>query len=220
MVSYGNLNSAPFNFSKPDDWPKWIKCFEQYRVTSGLSKDSEARQVSTLLYCLGEEAEDVLSSTNISEEDKAKYSNVLEKLNGFFNVRKNVILERAKFNCRNQLPGESVEQYITTLYHLVENCQYGGLAQEMIRYRLVVGISDKTLSERLCMDAELTLEKVKTMIRQREAVHEQRDMLQQSGSTKHTTTLAQVKSTRSRHTGRYSVAATPKPSHRASRTAT
>ena len=71
--------------------------------------------ISTLLYCLGEEAEDVLSSTNISEEDKAKYSNVLEKLNGFFNVRKNVILEPAKFNRHNQLPCESVEQYITTL---------------------------------------------------------------------------------------------------------
>ena len=31
---------------------------------------SEARQVSTLLYCLGEEAEDVLTSANDSEVDK------------------------------------------------------------------------------------------------------------------------------------------------------
>ena len=138
---------------------------------------------------MGEEAEDVLSSTNISEEDKTEYSKVLEKLNGFFKVCKKVILERAKFNHRNQLPGESAEQYITTLYQLVENCQYGQLAHEMIRDRLVVGISDKALSEQLCMDAELTLEKTKTMIRQREAVHEQRDMLENSGSTKHTITL-------------------------------
>ena len=192
---------APFDFSKPDDWPKWIKRFEQYRVASGLSKDSETRQVSTLLYCLGDEAEDVLSSTNISEEDKANYSKVLEKLNGFFKVRKNVILERAKFNRRYQLPGESAEQYITTLYRLVENCQYGELAQEMIRDRLVVGISDKALSEQLCTHADLTLEKAKTMIRQREAIHEQRDMLQQNGTTKHTTTLDQIKSKYGRHTG-------------------
>ena len=210
---------APFNFSKPDDWPKWIKRFEQYRVASGLSKDTEPRQVSTLLYCLGEEAEDVLTSTNISEEDKTKYDKVLEKLNGFFNIRKNVILERAKFNRRNQLPGESAEQYITALYHQVEHCQYGELAQEMIRDRLVVGISDKALSERLCMDAELTLEKAKMMIRQREVVHEQRDMLHQSSSTKYTTTLEQVKSTRNKHTSHRPVAATPKTS-RAVRTAT
>ena len=201
---------APFNFAKPDEWPKWIKHFEQYRLASGLSKDSDTRQVNTLLYCLGEEAEDVLSSTNISEEDKEEYSKVLEKLNGFFKVRKNVILERAKFNRRNQLPGESAEQYITTLYRLVENCQYGQLAHEMIHDRLVVGISDKALSERLCMDAELTLEKAKTMIRQLEAVHEQRDMLENSGSTKHTTTLDQVKSKNSRHTSRRTAIAQPK----------
>ena len=173
---------------------------KQYRVASGLSKDSNARQVSTLLYCLGEEAEDVLSSTNISEDDKTDYSKVLVKFNGFFKVRKNVILERAKFNRRFQLPGESAEQYITVLYCLVESCQYGELACEMIRDRLVVGISDKALSEHLCANADLTLEKAKMMIRQREAIHEQRDMLY-SSSTKHTTTLDQVKSKNTRQTG-------------------
>ena len=73
----------------------------------------------------------------------------------------------------------------------------------MIHDGLVVGISDETLSEFLCMDAE---EKAKTMNRQCEAVHEQRDILPQSGSTKNTTTLDQVKSMRSRHTGCYPVA--------------
>ena len=66
--------SAPFDSSKPDDWPKWIKQFKQYRVASGLSKDYETRQVNTLLYCLEDEVEDVLSSTNISKEDKTNYT--------------------------------------------------------------------------------------------------------------------------------------------------
>ena len=59
----------PFNFKHPDNWPKWKQRFEQYFHASGLaaSKDKK-RQVSTLLYCLGEDAEDVLSSTNISSE--------------------------------------------------------------------------------------------------------------------------------------------------------
>ena len=37
-------------------------------MASGLSKEDEERQVSTLLYCLGEEADDVLTSMNISTE--------------------------------------------------------------------------------------------------------------------------------------------------------
>ena len=50
----------------------------------------------------------------------------------------------------------------------------------MIRDRLVVGIRDNALSERLQLDAELTLEKAKKSIRQCEAVHEQQNIL--SGS--------------------------------------
>ena len=87
MATLTLQSPAPCGFSKPDDWSKWIKRFEQYRVASGLLKDTGARQASTLLYCLGEEAEDVLSSTDISEGDKTDYSY------SFFKVRKNVILE-------------------------------------------------------------------------------------------------------------------------------
>ena len=42
-------------------------------------------------YCLGEEAHDVLTSTSISAEDKKVYAKVLEKFDGYFDVRKNVI---------------------------------------------------------------------------------------------------------------------------------
>jgi len=64
----------PFDFKHPDEWPKWKRRFEQYFHASGLaaSKD-EARQVGTLLYSLGEEADYVLSSTNISTEERGKY---------------------------------------------------------------------------------------------------------------------------------------------------
>ena len=46
----------------------------------------------------------------------------------------------------------------------------------MIRDRLVVGIRDKSVSERLQMDAALTLEKAKTAIRQREAIQDNRPL--------------------------------------------
>ena len=163
----------PFNFRKPDDWPKWKRRFEQYRLASRLLGESDARQVSTLLYCLGEEAEDVLMSANASEEDRKKLDTVVQKLDDFFQVCKNVILESARFNRRNQREGESAEEFITCLYNLVENCEYRDLKSEMIRDRLIVGIRDSSLSERLQTDTALTLEKAKTVIRQHEAVQEQ-----------------------------------------------
>ena len=47
--------SENFDFSKPDNWEKWKKRFEEFRVAAGLKDENEPRQVSTLLYCMGEE---------------------------------------------------------------------------------------------------------------------------------------------------------------------
>ena len=75
---------AAFRFDRPDEWTKWKQRFEQYRLASGLSEQSEERQTSTLLYTLGEDAADVLSSTNISNEGRKKYSTIMEKSDEFF----------------------------------------------------------------------------------------------------------------------------------------
>ena len=52
-----------FNFQTPNEWPRWRKRFEQFRIASGLGSKSEDQQINTLLYCLGEESDDVLTST-------------------------------------------------------------------------------------------------------------------------------------------------------------
>ena len=52
-----------------------------------------------------------------------------------------------RFNRRNQLKGESAEQYITDLYRLAETCEYGDMTSQMIRDRLVVGIQNFKLSK-------------------------------------------------------------------------
>ena len=174
--------SGKFNFKSPDEWPRWIKRFEQFRLASGLDKESEERQASTLLYCLGEDAEDVLLSTGITPAERKKYTDVLSKFNEFFKVRKNVIFERARFNRRGQQEGESAEEFIAALFNLAENCDYGAMKEELIRDRLVAGIKDDTLSQRLQLDASLTLEKAKKAVRQKEAVYEQQQALK--GSSK------------------------------------
>ena len=58
-----------------------------------------------------------------------------------------------------------MEQFITSLYDLAEYCSYGDLKDQIIGDRIVVGICDRSLSERLQLDPELTLEKAKTLVR-------------------------------------------------------
>ena len=172
-----------FDFKSPDEWPRWKRRFQQFRLASGLSGRDQERQVCTLLYSMGDEAEDILRSTNISADERKVYNTVLEKFDEFFKVRKNITFERARFNWRSQGDSEASEQFITDLYRLAEDCEYGDLKDQMIRDRIVVGIRDRALSEKLQMDPDLTLEKAKTQVRQREAVHEQEQILKQPVET-------------------------------------
>ena len=174
MASLQLQPPSPFNFKEPDTWPKWKRHFEQFRLVSRLDEASGEKQVGTLLYCMGNDAEETLRSTNISAVSRKEYGEVVKQFDNFFRVRKNVIF---RFNQRTQLPVESAEQFITILYDLADSYEYGGLKEEMICDRIVVGIRDKALSERLQLDAKLILESAKTSIRQGEAVHEQKQLL-------------------------------------------
>ena len=147
---------------------------------SGLATKGDTKQVSTLLYCMGETAEDVMTLTDISEDDRKQFDSVIAKFDSFFKIHKNVIFEHARLNRCSQEGGESAEEFITSLYQLVENCEYGALQDQMIHDRNVASIRDQALSQRMQLDPDLTLEKAKTLSYQRETVREHQEILESS----------------------------------------
>ena len=166
-----------FNFSQPKEWPKWIRRFERFRSAAGLTEKDEEVQVNMLIYTMGDEADDIFKSFKLSEEDAKKYGVVKAKFDNHFVKKRNVIYERAKSNSRKQEEGEPVDSFITDLYFLVEHCNYKDFQDEMIRDRLVVGLRDATLSEKLQLDSKLTLEKAVMKVRQAEAVRQQQPIV-------------------------------------------
>ena len=64
--------------------------------------------MSTLLYAMGDCADDILATVCL-DETTATYDEVRTALNGYFDVRCNLIVQRALFNKRHQLVGESVD---------------------------------------------------------------------------------------------------------------
>ena len=108
---------------------------------------------------MGDEADDILQSFSLTEANRKKYDLVKTKSERQFIIKRNVIFERAKFYMRVQKEGEPVDNFITDLCALTEHCNFGALHDELIRDRIVVGIRDKALSEKLQLEAELTLER-------------------------------------------------------------
>ncbi|UYV77068.1 SDK2, partial [Cordylochernes scorpioides] len=168
-----------FNFGKPNEWPIWFKRFQRYRIASELSEKSESEQVNALIYIMGDKAEEILILFNLSEAQINDYKLVVSKFQDYFIGKRNVIYERAKFNRRSQGEMEPVEEFITNLYVLAETCSYGILKEEMIRDRLVVGVKNLNLSEKLQLESELTLEKAIQIVRQSESVKNQQKEIRQ-----------------------------------------
>ena len=71
-----------------------------------------------------------------------------------------------------------MKQFFTSLHVLADSCDYGNLKEKVIRDCIVVGIRNKALSEKLQLDSKLMLESVTRQVCQREAVHEQQQILQ------------------------------------------
>ena len=65
------------------------------------------------------------------------------------------IVQRYKFNSRTQRPGESIATFIAELRRLAEHCQFGQTLDEMLRDRLVCGITDSRVQRRLLAEPEL-----------------------------------------------------------------
>lgn len=131
--------------------------FERFRSAAGLDGKAEEVQVNTLMYTMGDEADDVLHSFGLS--NKKKYDMVKEKFEW-----RNTIFERAKFNMRSQAESEPVDAFITDLYALAEHCGYGDLHDEMIRDCIVVGLQDAHLSKKLQLDGHLMLDKAVSVL--------------------------------------------------------
>ena len=98
-------------------------------------------------------------------------------------IKRRNIYERARSDNRWKEQGESVDTFITALYSLAEHCGFGMLHDEMIQDRIVIGIWDAKLSEKLQLGAELALSKAVTQVRQAEAVKLQQPLVSLRGET-------------------------------------
>ena len=72
----------------------------------------------------------------------------------YFAERRNTIMERQRFNRGSQKPGNT---FFQDLYRQVDNCDYSTLKDDLIRDRIVAGVRDDPLSERVQSKANLTL---------------------------------------------------------------
>ena len=155
-----------------ENWRRWKQRYELFMTATEASKKSAKIQSSMLLHLIGEDALEVFNTFEFGlEEDKEKPVEILKKFD------KNLTVERHIFNSRMQHPGESIDKCITDLRLKVKTCEYGTMADEMIKDRIVVGVHSDIVRGRLLREKDLCLTKAIDICKAAEASTKQLEKL-------------------------------------------
>ena len=124
---------------------------------------------------IGEETNEIYNTLQfVTEEDRIKLDVLKSKFEEYVNPRKNTVFERYRFWEYKQQEGETIDQFITELKTRAKSCEFGDQHDSMIRDRIVFGVSDTRLKERLLRESsDLTLEKAASLCRAAEVSENQ-----------------------------------------------
>ncbi|KAK7918719.1 hypothetical protein WMY93_010003 [Mugilogobius chulae] len=140
------------------NWDNFRTEFEDYSLASGLAEKDKKVQAATLRRVMGSECRHVYKhNLTLSAEQQEDVKAILDALESYFKPKRNVIFERFVFGNCKQDESEPIDSFVTRLREKAASCEYGELREELIRDRLVLGISDESVRRRLLREKDLTL---------------------------------------------------------------
>ena len=145
-----NLSFTSGNLA--EQWRRWEQQFRMNFTAAELVKKEAKTRVAILLHCTGPEAQDIHSNFVFSdtEGDRANdYNSVLKKFKEYCDPRKNEVFERYNFWQRDQHEGETIDQWVNDLRILLGSCGYRDKKEKKFRDRIMFGVADTCVKERL-----------------------------------------------------------------------
>ncbi|XP_031334069.1 uncharacterized protein K02A2.6-like [Photinus pyralis] len=163
-----------------ENWRKFEQRFDLFLVAADLDKKAEGKKVAVFLNVIGEDALELYNTFTFTEEEKKEKTLTLikQKFTEYCSPKKNVIFERFKFNSIVQAEGQTFDNFLTDLRKAVQTTEYSD-PDDMIRDRIVMGIKNKIVQERLLREADITLQKTIDFCRASEVSKNQSKVLQQ-----------------------------------------
>lgn len=145
------------------NWRTFKQEFEIYLLASEKNKKSKETQAAIFLNLVGEYGRQLFNNFNMADDDKKDLAKIKEAFEKFCVPKKNIIYERFKFNQRCQQNGESFDAFLTAIQKLIRTCEYGEAEKEILRDRIVIGIIDTKLQEKLLGREEEEMDAVRVI---------------------------------------------------------
>jgi len=94
-----------------ESWKIWKQMWENYVILSRIDTQSDQYQSALFLHSIGPDAMKVYNGMKFSDdEDKHNISDIIDKFDSHFLGDTKEFFERFKFNKRDQLSGETIDQ--------------------------------------------------------------------------------------------------------------
>ena len=148
----------PYEIGGCEEWATYIERLEQYFVANKITEGQ--RKKAVLLTVIGSKAYGLLRNLlSPTKPVKKEFHEIVQVMHNHLNPRPLIIAERFKFHRRSQGENESVAQYVAELHKLSEKCDFGEYLEQALRDRLVCGLVNEKVQQRLLSESELSLKK-------------------------------------------------------------
>ena len=143
--------------SEEEDWKNYKERLQMYFLANDVVDAGKQRAI--LLSVVGAKTYAILRGLSGNNPSQKTFTELCELMELHIRPAPNEIHERFLFYSRDRKDHESIGQYIAELRKLSENCSYGDKLNEQLRDRLVVGVRNEKIQQRLRSERALTLEK-------------------------------------------------------------
>ena len=140
-----------------NNWKTWIRAFEFYAIAAGVHAKAEKVQCSLFMHVAGTQAQRVHANMVFESGDQDKITPLIKAFKDYCTGKENIIITRFKFNSHCQT-SENASTYITALKDKVTDCEYGAMEDTLLRDRIVAGVKNRKLQNKLLQTANLTLD--------------------------------------------------------------
>ncbi|XP_019633266.1 PREDICTED: uncharacterized protein LOC109476703 [Branchiostoma belcheri] len=138
-------------------WHRWKEEIELY-LDLTVKADNQKKRKKMFLYVIGQESREVYETLTFEKEEAERtLKDLIDAFDTYCSPKKNQTVERYKFFTRAQKAGETFDEYLTELRHLATDCGFGEIRDSLIRDRILCGITDGKVRERLLRIKDLTL---------------------------------------------------------------
>ena len=137
-------SSLVVDVNTADNWKMWRQTWENYCVIADLGTQPEDYKCALLLHSIGTDALRIYNGFKFTEgEDRNKMADIITKFEQHFLGQTQEFFERFQFNRRNQEPGETIDQYVSTLRNMSKTCGFCDcMKDKLIMDCILLGVTE------------------------------------------------------------------------------